>query len=61
MSESPNEFDAHCSWLLKEMQKWEDSQTIWDKNSRRRMNYHFRKEIDKNSRLVKKLAKEAIE
>ena len=59
-SESPNEFNAHCIWLLKKMQEWEDNQKVWDGNSRHRMNYAFRKEIAKNHGLVKELTKEVF-
>ena len=59
-SESPNDFDSHCNWLLEKMQEWEDNQKTWDVNSKCRMNYAFRKEIAKNDSLVKRLVKKAL-
>lgn len=58
--ESPNEFNAHCTWLGKKMQAWENKQKKWDKNSKKEMNYHFRKEINKNTRLVLRLSEKVF-
>jgi len=60
MSESPNTFDAHCIWLLGKMQDWE-KQRVWTKGSKQKMNWHFRKEINKNTALLKKEGSVAFE
>jgi hypothetical protein len=52
MSESPDTFNVHCEWLLHEMQLW-TKKNAPKKDLRKKLNWHFRKEINKNTTLLK--------
>lgn len=65
-TKSPDDFDSHCKWLLKKMEKFEEEYvckkclTNECEHFRKDMNKHFKEEIDKNTKLVVALSKKTF-